>query len=432
IFKPININFTPFWGVAFPYGIAFVPTQIATTGILGTALWILFLGLIVSLGFKVLNHIPDSRAQRFTLISSLVITVFLWTSSLLYTPSFALLMLAFIFTGIFIAISQEVGIISSRSINFKELPSTKVASTIIIVLVALGALYLGWVGVEKVIASYHFKKASDLSGIPGTPINDVENQLEKAIKFSSQDIYYLAVAQLNFSRAQMVARSATGTPEENTAIFQSSISKSIAAARSATALNPASYQNWVVLGSIYSAMVPEPLKIDGAYENAQYAYNEALKRNPNNPEISLLLAQLEINKGNVEDARSYIRRAIALKEDYSDAYSTLVQLEIQQNNIVAAISSTENLVQLLPNNPGVYFELGVLKYTNLDYKGAEEALMHALELSPDYANAKYYLALTLLKFDRTTEAKTYLEDLLKSNPDSAELKATLEGLNKKK
>ena len=107
IFRPVGVNSTAFWSVAFPFGAGFLATQIATTGILGTALWLAFLALLLVLTYKVLSQIPESRAARFTLISTLLTTLFLWAGSLLYTPSAAMLILAFLTTGLLLALMKE-------------------------------------------------------------------------------------------------------------------------------------------------------------------------------------------------------------------------------------------------------------------------------------------------------------------------------------
>ncbi|MSR87972.1 MAG: tetratricopeptide repeat protein [Candidatus Zambryskibacteria bacterium] len=433
IFKPLNVNTTPFWGIAFPHGVGFIPTQIATTGILGTALWAAFLVLLVVFSFKVLSHIPDLRVLRFTLISSLIVTLFLWAASLIYTPSITVLMLAFIFTGILLALSEEVGVVSSRAITLKESQSSSLGTIFVMLALTAGTLCLGWIAVEKTIASYHFQKAVNLSNTADVSLlPDVEAQLDKAVKFAPLDTYYVAISRLNFYKAKQAGNSTTGTPEERQALFQDALSRSVAAAKSAIAINPAGYENWVVMGSLYSALVPEPLKVAGAYDNARFAYSEALKRNPNNPQLPLFLAQLELNNGDADAARSYIRNSIALKEDYAEAYLALAQLEIQQKNIPAAIASTEALVQLLPNNAGVHFELGVLRYSSGDYQSAGVALSAAIALMPDYANAKYYLALTLAKLGKNDEAKTIISELIVANPDNADLKSALQELSKKK
>ncbi|MBI2065459.1 MAG: tetratricopeptide repeat protein [Candidatus Zambryskibacteria bacterium] len=428
IYKPVDINATPFWSVVFPFGVGFIPTQIASTGVLGTALWLAFFVYFILIATRALNHIPGSRIKRFILISTFLIAFFLWTSSFLYTPSRTVLMLAFIFSGLFVAISQEAGVVSSKIINLKESKQTRFVSLVIILLIISATALLGWSGFEKTAAAFHFKKAVDLSNTPGTSLEKVESSLDSAVKFDPADTYYIAISRINFTKAQIAATATTSTPEENQAIFQDVLRKSINAARSAVNANPAGYQNWTWLGQIYGALVPAPLSVEGAYENSRFAYNEAFKRNPNNPELPLLLARLELNNGNPEAARSFIRNSIALKEDYADAYLMLAQLEIQKGNTTGAIASAEKLARLVPNNSGVYFELGLLKYSVKDYIGASNAFASALETSPDYANAKYYLGLSLTKLGQLEEARNHFEELYVSNPDNENLKLILEDL----
>ncbi|MDP3763149.1 MAG: tetratricopeptide repeat protein [bacterium] len=428
IYKPVNVNITPFWAVAFPFGISFIPTQIASTGIAGTTLWLAFFTLLFFLGIGALSHIPESRAERFTLISVFLLAFFLWASSFLYAPSGVVLMLAFIFSGLLVAVSRTADVISFRTFNLRESAQARFVSILLIAATTLGALSLGWVGFGKTASAFYFKRAVDLSNIAGTPLEKIENELNRAVKFSPEDIYYVAVSRVNFSKAQMAANNTAGIPKENQAIFEEAVRKSIEAARSAVSINPAGFENWVLLGQIFSSLVPAPLSVEGAYENAQFAYNEAFKRNPTNPELPLLLSRLELNKGNTEDARSFIRNSIALKEDYADAYLMLAQLEIQQNNIPGAIASAQKLSLLMPNNSGVYFELGVLKYSNKDYTGATDAFNRALIITPDHANAKYYLGLALSRLGRLEEALTHFEALSVSNPESKEVQLILKDL----
>jgi tetratricopeptide (TPR) repeat protein len=428
IFKPVTVNTTPFWGMAFPFGIGFIPTQVATTGIIGSVLWLIFLGLLVMLAFRAVSGVPESRALRFTLISTLLVTLFLWTSGFVYSPSASMLMLAFIFAGIFAAVAREAGVVKDWRADFKGRAVTRYAAYLLMLFALGGALYLGFVGGKKTLAAYHFKGAVDMANVPGTVIAEIENKLMRASALDSVDLYYTGLSRLNFGKAQAAAGATTGTPEENRAKFEEGLRGAIEGARLAANVNPASYGNWVSLGTVYASLVPAPLNVEGAYENAQFAYNEALKRNPNNPELPLYLAQLEIAKGDTEKARSYLRNSIALKEDYADAYLLLAQLEVRENNISGAIDSAETLATLVPNNPGIHFELGLLKYSSGDYLGAVESLREAVRITPDYANAKYYMGLSFAKLKRVEEAKNQFEDLLVTNPDSEEVKEALKTL----
>ena len=323
LYKPVGVNATPFWAVAFPFGVGFIPTQIAATGIVGTLLWLSFLVLVLALALKTLTRVPESRATRFALISVLTAAVYLWAASFLYAPSATLLILAFAVTGLFIGLSAEIGIISSRLFEFKD-PATRLMTGVVCAAAFAVMVTLGWSGAERGLAGFHFKRAVDLSAMPAPSLDSIESEVERALGFSKQDTYYLALSRINFAKAQ-AAGNATSTPESRAA-FQESIAKSIQAARSAAAANPASYLNWTALGNLYAALAAPPLAVEGAYESARLAYSEAYKRSPNNPELPLLLAYLEISNGNLKDARSYILSALALKEDYGEAEELLKKL----------------------------------------------------------------------------------------------------------
>jgi tetratricopeptide (TPR) repeat protein len=427
-FKPSDVNATPYWAVEFPFGAGFVTTQVATTGMIGSILWLAFFAFLLALALKVIGNIPESRATRFALVSTLAVTLFLWTASFLYIPSLAMFLAAFAFTGVLLALCREASLVATRPVHFPHSPVKQVA-VLATVLALVGVIYLGWIEGEKTLAAFHFQRAVALGNTAGTPLDTVEDELLKAINLAPLDTYYLAVSQINFSKAQVIASSATGTPEETQAAFQDALGRSVQAARAAVNANPASYGNWVALGNVYSSLVPDPIKLDGAYESAQYAYNEAFKRNPSNPQLPLLLAQLELNKGNADQARSYIQTSLALKSDYPDAYILLAQLEVAAKNTQAAIASAEQVAALLPNDVGVHFELGLLKLSAGDAEGAASALQNALKLSPDYANAKYYLALAEAQLGNKDQALAILQGLKATNPDSAELDAAIEALN---
>ncbi len=428
IYKPADVNATPFWAVTFPFGIGFIPTQIASTGILGTVLWLAFFVLLILLGVKIFSRMPESRVLRFGLVATFLLTFFLWISSFLYTPSGTLLILTFIFSGLLVTAGMETGVVQSRVMHLRGSPQARLVSTLLLVMVALGALLLGWTGFEKTISAFYWKNAIAFSNTADVSLQEVENELMKALKFAPADIHYVALSRVNFAKAQAAANATTGTPEENRTIFDNALGKSISAARDAVSANPAGFQNWVSLGMIYSALVPKPLAVEGAYENARFAYNEARKRNPANPELPLLLARLELGRGNVAAAHSFIRESVALKEDYADAYLMLAQLEIQEGNTALAIISAEKLALLVPNNPGIYFELGLLKYSDRNYTGAANAFKLALAAMPEYANAQYYLGLALARLGRLNEAQEQFEALSVTNPDNEEVQSILEDL----
>ena len=430
LYKPQGVNASDFWNVSFPFGFGFLPTQIASIGLLGSLLWLLFLVLFLWLGVKTLGRLPKEEWKRFALISSFLIAFFIWGASLVYVPSSAVLALAFFFTGLFVASARTSEIIGAREFAFSGKMATNFLAVLLVIVLAVGSAGLALAVYQRTVSAYHFQKAVVLSNTAGVSVDTVEDAAVKAARLMPFDTYYRGISQINVARAQALLNTATGTAEENQQKFQQAISNSIAAARLATDTAPNNYENWIGLGSIYSSLVPSPFSVDGAYEVSQEAFLTAKKLNPTSPEIPLLLARLELDNKNVTGARQYIEESLKLKADYANAYFLLTQLELAENNLSGAIRSAETAAFLTPNNAGVFLQLGLLKYSNSDWNGAASAFRGALTILPEYANAKYYLGLTLSKLKQNEEAVALFQDLKKTNPDNQEIDAILTNLEK--
>jgi len=427
LYKSAETNLTPFWNIAFPFGFGFLPTSIATTGYLGTAIWLAFLIVFLALGIKSLSRNQESGSDRFILISTFLSSLYLWISSIVYTPSLIVLALAFIFTGLFVGTAEAIGVISPKELIFSRSKLTSFATHSFLVVIALSLSVFSFVSMKKVLAASHFQRALIYSSTQDKSLDEIEDELGRAITTSPADQFWSAVSRVELSRANTAFSSTEGSESERQQIFQNSISASIAAMQNAINLNP-TYYNWIALGNIYSSLAAVPLRVEGAYESAQIAYNNAETLHPLSPEVTLSKARLEFDHNNPSGARDLVNQAIQKKSDYADAYFFLSQLEISENNLTKSIESAETGALLSPGNPGVFFQLGLLKYSDRDYKGASEAFARAITLVPDYANAKYYLGLTLDRLDMRAEAIKQFEDLVKTNPDNDILISVLENL----
>jgi tetratricopeptide (TPR) repeat protein len=426
--KPVAINQSQFWNTPFTFGFGFVATQIASVGIVGVLLWLAFFVLLLMLVGKALSRISSTSAtpliggERFVLLSTLVGTLLLWGALCVYVPSIPMFVLTFAFTGLFLSACVTTGIIPSTLLAFSKNAVFHFLSVLVIVLLGVGSIALGFVVFQKSTALVYYNRAVVQVNTPGASVDAVEANLTKAVGLAPVDVYYRSLADLELSKAQTILNNTTGTPSSSTQTdFQNAISKSIAAATASTQANPEGYLNWTELGSVYEALVPKPLAVNGAYDNAKNAYAQAQKLNPNSPEPNLLTARLELDNGNVDAARTDIQSALALKNDYADAYFLLTQLEAGANNIPDAIKSAQTASLLSPDNAGIFFELGLLQYTNADYTDAVTALEQALTITPDYANAEYFLGLSLDKLGEPDQALVQFENLLKTNPDNADI-----------
>lgn len=427
--KPNVINQTAFWNVAFPFGIGFLPTQLASVGVVGSLFWAIFLVLLGILGFKALIKNPSTiPADRYLLTSTFIGTLFLWIAAIIYVPSLVMIALTFIFTGLFISTCAATGIIGNKTITFGSSPRKNLLSLVTILLILIGVVTFGFKVFQKTISSLYFQSALVAANTGSQTPEWIKERINKAAGFSAEDLYFRALSTLLFNQAQLIVNKEDAATTENVEAFREAYSESLTYAQAAIDTNPTNYENWIGLGGLYEALVPAPFAVEGAYENAKAAYEGARLRNPKSPEIPLILGRLDLAKNNTEGARENINQAIALKNDYAAAYFLQARLEIGANNIITAIKAAESGAILSPGNAGVFFELGLLKYSNKDFLGAGQAFAEAIRIVPDYANAQYFLGLSLYELKMNDDALAQFRALLKTNPDNAEVKLIIGNL----
>jgi tetratricopeptide (TPR) repeat protein len=204
------------------------------------------------------------------------------------------------------------------------------------------------------------------------------------------------------------------------------VAGAVASSRDAIALDGKSYQNWASLGLVYETLAQ--IKVEGALSAAKDAYSQAKVLAPSNPSVPLAQARLAVLEGDAKGALALADEAIALKQNYTDAYFLKAQIEVSQNDITGAIKSVEDATIIDPTNAGLYFQLGLLKYNVKDFRGAGIAFENAIRIVPDYANAKYFLGLSYDQLGMRKEAITVFEDIQKVNPDNAEINLILTNL----
>lgn len=123
-----------------------------------------------------------------------------------------------------------------------------------------------------------------------------------------------------------------------------------------------------------------------------------------------------------------MNQSLEFKGNYIDAIFFQAQLDATQGNLSAAIKRVEQIVALTPDDPLIFFRLGLLKYDAKEYRGAVAAFEKSISLVPVYANAKYFLGLSYANAGETAKAIKIFEELKDLNPNNSELNAILENL----
>ena len=421
--KPLAVNETAFWNVDFAFGIGLIPTFFITGGVLMGALWVLFLGAFILLGVRLVVR-RLNPTHMFLVASFYFGAVYLWVLSMVYVPQVVVLALAFLFTGSALTAASIAGVVRTREVEAQHGYAQGIALTLAMLLtgvIAVGAIF---VHIERVYASAMLNRAV-VVGNQGDiersrAILDRVPLLGVGVR-SEQLKANLGVVQL----AEIVNTESEDIDAQRLA-FQEQLTETIRAAQTAANNDAQNYINWLLLADIYAQLIP--LNIEGAYENAQGAYEQARVHNPTNPQIPVSLARLALTQEDFGEARRYIEEALALKSNYTDAFFILSQIEISEGNTQEAIQSTASAIILQPDNPGLLFQLGLLYYSTEDFTDAVAVLEEAVRLNPNYANALYFLGLAHDRIDNREAALVAFTRVADLNPDNTEVAAIVAAL----
>lgn len=424
-FKPDGVNNTIFWNVDFNYGVGAIPTFIITTGILGFLSWLFFLSLFIYTGFKYVFIKTSDSFSRYLIISSFMGSLYLWVINIFYVPGATMFFLTFFFSGLFIAALLSEKLLPIRSFVYLGNPRRSLISVVGLVLIIISSVALGYVYFQKFFSSVYFQKALNSLSVSGN-LDEAEKYAVKGLSFSKADFHYRLLSDIYLARLNSLVSQKNISNEALDKQFQPIFKGAIENSKAAIDYDNTNYQNHLAAGRVYESVIP----IEGAHKLAYDNYGNALNLNPRSPAINLMLARLEVyNKDNAK-AREYIMKSLQLKNNYTDAVFLLAQIEIAEGNIKNAIKLVEAASTLAFDNPVVYFQLGILKYSDKekDYKGAAESFEKAITLNSSYSNARYFLGLSYYNLGRAEEAIKQFEIVKSLNPDNEEVEFILKNL----
>ncbi|MFZ2523461.1 MAG: tetratricopeptide repeat protein [Minisyncoccia bacterium] len=427
--KPNDILSTIYWNLEFSSGFGLIPTYIVTAGIVGILSWFVFIAYLIYLGFKTIFNRNQDDLSKYLSVSSFFLSIYLWAVAFIYVPSTAIIILTFFFTGLFLASLNISNVSKIRTIEFSSHQKTAFFISFILTLTFIFLATIGWCLLNNARSSWYFQKSLySLNSEKNTSLS--EKYIIVAINLAPLDVYYRELVKIELAKLNEIISQETSneTQEALQVSFAEILKKAIYAGTKAKEKNPLNYLNWISLGNVYGSVSNPNLKIKGAYNNTEFSYKEALKLNPKNPSILVLLSRLAASNNELSRAREYAMEAISLKYNYLDAYFVLSQIEVAAGNIKDAIDTVTSTTMIDPNNPAVFFQLGLLKYNQSDWNGAIEAFQKALKITDNYANAKYFLGLSYEIIGQHDKAIAEFKELKLTNPDSQEVETILSNL----
>lgn len=427
--KPAAINNTLFWNVDFRYGVGLIPSLLINTGLLGLFSWLFFFGAILWYGLRFIFTTKQDKSTRALLLLSFLGSVYLWLFAVIYTPDTALFALAFMVTGLFVAILTDTKIIKYGEISLVENPRHSFLATFIFVILIIGAISVGYLSLQKYFSLYIFERGLAVLNQQGD-LDRGRTLISQAANLSHQDLYYRTLAEIDLALLNRLLSMKDLSKEELKTRFLAQTDLAIKNALKATELDPQNYLNWLLLGRVYETLVP--FGVDKAYDQGQVAFDRAKQLKPTDPSILLnYFARLEISNKNLSKARNYVKDSLAIKGDYVPAISLLSQIDAEEGNLDVATRRLEEFLAAYPqvNDAGLYFQLGWLKYRRANYQGAISALTKAVMIVPNFSNAKYFLGLSYDQVGDRSEAIKQFQDIAKLNPGNKEVEQILAGFS---
>ncbi len=155
-------------------------------------------------------------------------------------------------------------------------------------------------------------------------------------------------------------------------------------------------------------------------DRAEGQLKRVIERHPDYAPAQLLMGRVLFEGHKTTRARAHLARAIKLRPQHLDAYLVLTQLWLDQGRVDDAVRVVEELGAAVPGEPVGYHRLGLALAERGDAK-AERLLVRAVERDPGDAEAWAALARLHEAADRVPKALEAWERALERDPESREL-----------
>ncbi len=420
-FRDRSLNDTVFWNVDFATGIGAIPTSFITTGIIGVLAWLVFIGFFLYSGVRaLLFRLPSDSFMRFVSLASFTGAAYVLAAAFFAAPGPVVLALGFLFVGLFASSLRYGKERHDWGIVFSKNPRVGFAIVFLMTLLLLASVAAIYVVLGRYMASAAYGEAAQ--ALSAGNVDAADAAVGRSITFAPSERAYQLSSAIGIERMRRIAADTTLSASAAQQQFQAALSNAVNAGLAATQAGPNDYQNWVVLGSVYQSVAS--LGIQGSYESAKSAYQHAEALNPASPVLPYVISQLEIGKNDGPAAEAALLSSVNLKRDYIPAILLLSQLEIQMGKASEALQAAEAAAYFAPNEPAVLFQVGLLRSGTGDIAGAVAALAHAVELNPQYANARFFLGAMYSVQGKYPEALEQMRAVAAFSPENATAVAT--------
>jgi tetratricopeptide (TPR) repeat protein len=414
-YRPLVLNETAWWATDFDIGSGIVVTVCVMFGVLGlfgllAFLFVVFRGILHSLRS---SHLEEK-------VSALLAAI-VWVFALVQTPSVGLMIVMFTLTGIVFSYRQGVVVVLTQK-----------SHTILALLIATLILVLPVYGVwSRVFALTYVLQSERMVAETPAQFTKAEVLLRKAVSVVPHEVYYQALAtvqQRSLSEISTKIASKEISEQERTQLsneFNQKVNDTITTYTQAIAVNKDNYVSYLRRAQFLANFLGQENDAT-IFATARADVKDARALAPSNATIDILEAQLYLQKNNPEEAQKLLLAAIEKKANYTDAAIILSQLKIKQGNLKEALTAAEYAVRTNVNNSQALYIYGQLQFEAKNYLAASQAFEQALSVQGSIpAEIGGLLAESYVQIGELSKAQTTYEELLKLDPNNAQIKAIL-------
>jgi tetratricopeptide (TPR) repeat protein len=155
----------------------------------------------------------------------------------------------------------------------------------------------------------------------------------------------------------------------------------------------------------------------GEYKTAADQLRLVAVKQPNNAELSYLLAKCYLWSGQYGEAKEVFRRLIERDPNSAPVHMLLGEALDADHRTPEATAEFEAAVKVGPAQPEAHFGLGFLYWKLKRYEDAEREFREELKRDPKNAQATAYLGDTLMKVGRKQDALKLFQSARELRPD---------------
>ena len=165
---------------------------------------------------------------------------------------------------------------------------------------------------------------------------------------------------------------------------------------------------------------------------ARESYLKAVAELPDNGPLLQRIAATYLADGKTDEALRYARQAAGQDPPDPGAWKMVAELELQKGNLEAGRAALEKVPPEKITDPQAYANLGILLVNKKQWAEAAAAFDKAIAIKPDDADAYRYRGICNMQLKKNAEARADLKKALEldpSGPDAQDVKELLKSLS---